>query len=218
MSWWTPTTSLLAVLVSSALTIWGHPPSRRVVHRLAKMTTMGLIIAATVSFASSGDRTYVPWVRAALWLSLMGDIFLMLADRWFGHGLVAFFLALVTYSVAMGLQADLGWQLAGLLLYPLVPALFVLGWLWSGLGRLRPAVVVYVGAMTTFVLMAIARAATPGVSLASGLAGVGGALLFMTSDSLVARRRFAEPAAPYAVELGTYFAAQWLLAATTWLA
>jgi uncharacterized membrane protein YhhN len=218
MTWWTPATSLLAVAISGAVTIWGHPPHRRVIHRLAKMATMALIIATTITFASTGDHTYVALIRGALWLSLFGDVFLMLEDRWFFHGLVAFFLALITYAAAMATQADLGWQLSGYLLYPLVPALFVLGWLWSGLGRLRPAVVLYVGAMTTLVLVAIARAATADLPRASGLAGIGGALLFMTSDTLVARRRFVAPAAPYAVELGTYFAAQWLLAATTWLA
>ena len=217
MIWWTPTISLVAVAVTGTLTVWGHTPSRQVIHRLAKMTTMAIIIATTVTFATTSNRDYVAWLRAGLWLSLLGDVFLMLADRYFAHGLLAFLLALVTYAITFSHEATLGWSLTGTLIYPLVPALFILAWLWPHLGRMRPAVVVYVGAMASLVLMAIARATNPGVPLASGLAGVGGALLFMVSDTLVARRRFAEPAAPYGIELGTYFAAQWLLAATTWL-
>ena len=216
MSWWNPTVSAVAVALSATLAIWGHTPSRMRVHRFFKPVTIVIIIVTTMTLADTPDRAYVAWLRAGLLLSLLGDVFLMIDDQWFSRGLVAFLFALVTYAIALGRAAALNWHLAAYVVCPLLPALGILAWLWPRLGKYRPAVVIYVAAMTAMVLMAIARAATPGVSFLSGLAGIAGALLFMTSDTLVARRRFAEPAAPYAVELGAYFAAQWLLIATTW--
>ncbi len=79
------------------------------------------------------------------------------------------------------------------------------------LASLRPAVMAYSLVITSMAWLAWERAVqTPG--LAAGLAAAG-ALLFVASDSALAVNRFARPirAAPLVV-LGTYYAAQLLLA------
>ena len=176
---------------------------------------MLLVIAAVVARAPSS--LHQSFILVALGLSLVGDIFLMLSDRWFSPGLVAFLGALSAYAVAFAFQAPLGLGLFAYVIYPLVPGLAALGWLWPHLRSFRVPVLVYVFVMSSMILFAIARLSNNELSIAGRGLGVVGAALFMLSDTLVARRRFVAPAAPYAVELGAYFAAQWCLASTTWL-
>ncbi|MBI5507501.1 MAG: lysoplasmalogenase [Deltaproteobacteria bacterium] len=215
----TSTHIVLAILTALAagLAIWGHAPSRRAVHLVCKPLAMLFILAAVLVLDTAAPGRYRLWVVVALVLSVAGDVLLMLADRLFAAGLGAFLLALVAYQVALATPVVGSLELFACLLYPLAPALFVLGSLWPRLGRLKPAVLFYVAAMTGMVTLAIARTQGSAVSTLSAACGVAGASLFMLSDSLVACRRFTAPKAPYAVELGSYFAAQWLLAATTWM-
>ena len=86
--------------------------------------------------------------------------------------------------------------------------------LWPHLGKLKAPVSVYVAAILLMVWQALNRwMATGDAGSALALAG---ALLFVASDSALAWNRFkAEFKSAQVVVLGTYFAAQWLIALST---
>ncbi len=205
-----------AALVSAALAIWGRPPARRLVHYVCKPLTLLLIMGLLLRLAPAGAAR-LHLVLAALALSVVGDVLLMLPAKGFAAGLFAFLGALVLYG--LGFAREVVWSPHVLLaiLPGLVLGQWVLRTLWPHLGRLRAPVVIYVAVLVAMSACALARLASPAIPFASALTGAAGALLFMLGDALLALRRFARLAAPYALELGAYFAAQWALAATVWL-
>ncbi|MGD8977241.1 MAG: lysoplasmalogenase [Gammaproteobacteria bacterium] len=158
-----------------------------------------------------GDTIYRYAIVAGLVLSLIGDVCLMLRPARFLAGLLSFLLAHLVYIGAFGRLADELW-------WPALPLTAFFGaimtrLLWSGAGRLRPAVLAYIAAI---VLMVAAAASAWHATADSGrLALVIGALLFLISDGVLGYARFRHrfPAAQ-AIILGTYYPAQWLIAAS----
>lgn len=150
-------------------------------------------------------------LAAALGLSCLGDIFLDLdAAGFFVHGLLAFLSAHLAYILLFvrNWQRPLrpaGWQwllTALVLLYSLLLA----SWLAPSLGHLAKPVMLYVCVITMMTLTAIL----------AGFANrwtIGGAMLFMISDSLIAAQRFKTPA-PFSDYLiwATYYLAQYGIA------
>jgi len=158
-----------------------------------------------------GDPTYRYIIVAGLVLSLIGDVCLMLRPARFLAGLLAFLLAHLVYIGAFGRLADDLWWPA-LLLAALVGVIMARV-LWSGAGRLRPAVLAYIAAI---VLMVATAASAWHANADSGrLALLVGALLFLISDGVLGYARFRHrfPAAQ-GIILGTYYPAQWLIAAS----
>lgn len=144
--------------------------------------------------------------------ALAGDIALMFpGERWFSAGLVCFLLTQIAYSSAFAPALRWGpWtavRAAGL-------GLALAGAYWGlrpGLGSLRAPVLVYLTALGVMAWLAVERAAALGTAPA-GAAALG-ALLFAASDSTLAYERFRRPfPAARLVVLGTYWAAQWLIA------
>lgn len=177
---------------------------------LFKPATIALLIAATVT-AHLGPSE--PWVVAALALGLIGDVGLMLAgagepDVPFIAGLGAFLVGHLCYLVAFVRFGIQGVPLvAGLLVVAGIAGLSlpqVLRGAARAAGR-RFAVVVgiYAGVLA---LMAIFAAGTQLVATAIG------GLLFLTSDTLIARSRFVAPVprGPLVI-IVTYHLAQFLI-------
>ena len=98
---------------------------------------------------------------------------------------------------------------------PFVAAgVLVYAWLRPGLGAMGAPVAVYVTAIAAMAGFATAR--WLGVGGTGALLACAGAILFVVSDSALAANRFRRPfAAAPAVVLGTYFAAQCLIALST---
>src|SRR5881296_807320 len=150
-------------------------------------------------------------LAAALALSCLGDIFLHLDPRrYFKHALGAFLFAHLAYIVLFTrswprpLRAR-GSQLL-LTALVLVYSLLVSSWLWSGLGTQAVPVMVYSCAITVMTVSTIlAGFSKPFVWI--------GALLFVTSDSLIAAGRFktAVPLAQYLI-WPTYYLGQYGIA------
>ncbi|MCM2355459.1 MAG: lysoplasmalogenase family protein, partial [Arenimonas sp.] len=177
-------------------------------YQAAKPAALGLLIAATAARGPL-DRFRV-LLLAGLACSLAGDVLLLSRDL-FLPGLLAFLLAHACYIALFrdgagwlprprALAATLG---AGALAYAvLLPSLGPV---------LRIAVAAYIVVIATMAAQALGRAAVLGDGHARRVAA--GALLFMASDTLLAFDRFVQPLplAPLAV-LGTYYAAQWLIA------
>lgn len=150
---------------------------------VAKPAAMAWLIAfvLTVDGASGDLRT---WWTAALVLSMLGDIFLMLPVDRFVFGLVAFLLGHLAY-IGGFVFVDSGVEgLAVPMVVVALPALLLLQKMLGG-PRMKPSLRLPV---SVYVLVITVMA---GCALASGSVVAGaGAVAFMTSDALIGWRRF----------------------------
>jgi uncharacterized membrane protein YhhN len=144
------------------------------------------------------------WFVAALALSLLGDVFLMLPRDLFVAGLASFLLAHLAYVVGFRVHGGSGteWALAaaGVLVVDAVLGGPVLGAVRRRHADLLVPVVAYMVVISAMVSAALAT----GVALA-----IAGALLFFASDTLIAWNRFvgARPWMPLAI-IVTYHVGQ----------
>lgn len=204
-----------AVMVAAGLAVWGRQPKRMIVHWIAKPLTM-LLIAGAV-FWLAPETTYRDIVLAALGISLVGDVILMIAGLGaFVAALGVFLVALFAYAAALGWGMQVvGWQ--GLALVPVVLIGAAAVWpLWPHLGSLRPTMLVYTFVLCIMVWRAVCRVGVPELGLRGAAFGVVGAALLLGGNVFLTYRHFAKQEVPYPLELGTYVLAQWCLAATTW--
>jgi uncharacterized membrane protein YhhN len=174
-------------------------------------TTLILALAAWLGRREgAAGRPYVWRILAGLACSLAGDVFLMLEDDWFLQGLAAFLCAHVCYIGAFLSRA--GRLRVGPSALPFAFAYVVL------VARLAPHVGPLLGPVSLYgaVLMAMGWygvatwQAAP--SAGSRAAAIGGAC-FIVSDTVLAFGRFTGPLpGGELVVMGTYVAAQWLIA------
>jgi uncharacterized membrane protein YhhN len=186
-----------------------HFRLRRLLFVCKPLTTVLILMVAALASESMG-----PWhkwlVVAGLAASVLGDIFLMFEESHFVAGLASFLVAHVLYTCAFvsgatGLQwtasAWTGVAVIGVLLAILLPRTGALKW----------PVAVYAMAIGVMLLAAVAQSQTPWSERAPW--ALAGAILFVTSDALLALNKFVQPFALNRVlVLGTYFPAQWLIA------
>jgi uncharacterized membrane protein YhhN len=135
-----------------------------------------------LGYAATGPAPS-PWLFVALACSLAGDVLLMLPQVAFASGLAAFLAAHVAYVVVFGMPigAILPWFVVVVAVgAPVIVRI---------LGRVRPAPL---RAAVAVYMCAIAVMAASAIASGSTLAVVG-ALLFVTSDSLLAWNRFVAP-------------------------
>jgi uncharacterized membrane protein YhhN len=171
---------------------------------VCKPATLALLVAVALTLDPIHADVRA-WFVAALVLSLLGDVFLMLPRDAFVAGLGAFLLAHVAYAVGLDLHSDGLWLAA----VPVVVAAAILGRRLlggitaSGAAGLAGPVVAYVVVITVMVASALAS---------GNVVAAAGALLFMTSDALIGEQRFVHPRAwaPVAIMV-TYHAGQTLL-------
>ncbi|MEA3056154.1 MAG: hypothetical protein QOD30_1586 [Actinomycetota bacterium] len=190
------------VAVADWVAVWRRPAP---VENVLKPLVLVALIAMALALHPTDDATRA-WFVVALVLSLAGDVFLLPDVDRFVPGLASFLLAHVAYVVgfAVGGRGD----------QSLVPLIFVL----AGLGlsaqevvravarsdrSLLGPVVVY----TAVISMMVAASYWHGEVM-----GIGGAVVFAMSDSILARDRFvrARRWMPLAVMV-TYHVAQALL-------
>lgn len=197
---------------SAALTIWAeHRGTRRAVYVFKPLTTV-LILALAAAATQPVSPGYQALVCAGLLFSLAGDVFLMLPKDRFVAGLASFLVAHLLYVAAFAprpLRLAAPLVLALLIAYGIV----LLRALWPRLGSLRAPVAVYAAALLVMGWQATARWTVQETTPA--LLAAAGAALFVVSDSVLAWQRFRQKHAfGQAVVLGTYFAAQWLIASS----
>ncbi|HKN37637.1 MAG TPA: lysoplasmalogenase [Acidimicrobiia bacterium] len=153
-----------------------------------------LIGVAVVLHPTHADRR--AWFVAALALSLLGDVFLMLEADLFVAGLGSFLLAHVAYTVGLRLHGgSLGTWLAGAAAVAAVDVVLarpVFATVRRRHRQLLGPVAAYVVVISVMVASALANAA---------LLAVLGAALFFASDTLIAWERFvrSRPWAPMAI-------------------
>jgi len=178
---------------------------------ILKPGTMVFIIMLAL-YSSPWDTTFGKWVVVALLLSVIGDVFLMLHEKWFVHGLVSFFIAHVFYIAAFWGSFSLDMTsssslIIGLLLL-LIAVCFFLFLFPSvhqeGGGQLATAVALYIIVISVMFWSAI---------LIGSSMLIFASLLFYVSDAVLAIDKF-----PYRFKVAehivmvTYFSAQLLFA------
>lgn len=207
-----PLALTLLAAASAALAVWAeHRGARRALYVFKPLATV-LVLALAAAAPQPVSRGYQALVCAGLLFSLAGDVFLMLPRDRFVPGLASFLVAHLFYVAAFAprpvrLAAPLA--LAALLAYGIV----LMRALWPRLGNLRAPVAVYAAALLVMAWQAAERWAM--LHTTPALLAAAGAGLFVISDSVLAWERFrGKGAYGPAVVLGTYFAAQWLIASS----
>lgn len=150
-------------------------------------------------------------ILTGLLFSLAGDVLLMLPSDAFLPGVAAFLAAHVAYLVAFTTFVALAAVPAAFAVVGLVIGV-ILAALWPRLPRgMRPALLIYGAVLGAMAAQAVTQAAVQ-PSAAAAAAAIGG-ILFIASDATLVTARFARPfrLAPLVV-LGTYYAAQTLIA------
>ncbi len=149
---------------------------------VCKPATLAFLVAVAIALDPVHADTRA-WFVAALVLSMLGDVFLMLPTDLFVFGLGAFLLGHVAYTVGLNLHTDGIWLLA--VPVPIIAALLaarlVRGIRSKGEAALVPPVIAYVLVIGAMVSSAVAS----GNAVAAAGAG-----LFMVSDAVIGETRF----------------------------
>lgn len=203
--------AILAIMAAAsgvAAIVADHRKNWKLIY-IFRPLTMLLIIAV----AAGGEAAAGPFkLRILLGLAacLAGDVFMMLKEKKFTEGLIAFLLGHLFYISAfltvMRPRADLG------TLLPLfIFASGMLTILFPHLGKLKVPVAFYILVITVMAGLAIQRYVD--VEGAPAFGAFLAAVLFLISDSVLAVNRFVRPVpAAQKIILGSYFAAQLLFA------
>jgi uncharacterized membrane protein YhhN len=176
------------------------------VEYLCKPAVMVVLVAIAARVHEHGHHRR-PWFVAALALSLLGDVFLMLPRDRFVPGLASFLLAHVAYIVGLWVEGvSTARLLAGVEFVVLVGALVAPRIVRATPAKLRGPVLAYMVVISVMVASA--------VGTGNWLAMVG-ALLFYASDATIAWNRFVagKPWAPVFIMV-TYHLAQVALVAS----
>ncbi|SOD02192.1 Uncharacterized membrane protein YhhN [bacterium JGI 053] len=200
-----------AIAVCAAITIMAAARERRTAFYVFKPLTTLLIIGLALTQPGELylDFVYRPLIVGGLLFSLVGDVLLMLPRDRFVAGLVAFLVAHLLYIAAFTFD---GVRATWWIVVPLAAcAVALLRILLPHVGaRLRLPVIVYAVALLA---MAWAAAERGAAGVPGGAFAAAGAVLFVASDSALAINRFARQfRGADAVVLGTYYAAQTLIA------
>jgi uncharacterized membrane protein YhhN len=170
-----------------------------------KPLTIVLLLGVAATVDVDGGGAVRGWIVAALVLSMLGDVWLMLPRDLFIPGLVSFLFAHLAYIA--GLWAD-GVSFLGFAIGLAVAALAALVVGGRVLRAVRagddPAMAVPVGAYMAVISLMLASAFGTEEPLA-----MGGAALFFCSDALIAWERFVTPRAWHSLAIiVTYHLAQ----------
>ena len=196
-----------AALLSGALCIRGKYSGSRILIYVFKPLATVLILGVAVA-AGAFATTYGRLVALAIVFSLAGDIFLMLPQDRFIHGLLSFLAAHVVLIVAFALQATgLSWWV----LLPVAAGTGMYAALAPHLGRMKIPVITYIIVIGAMTWLALERWHLQGTTSAA-LAALG-SVLFLVSDSVLALDRFrAKFRSADLLALSTYYASIWLFA------
>jgi uncharacterized membrane protein YhhN len=191
---------LLGVALLLAVGDWWAVLRRaRRVEYVLKPATLIAVLAGTALLARGTSNPWLTrWFLLGLGCSLAGDVFLMLPDaRYFLPGLIAFFLAHVSYIV--GLTPSLppwpAWALLivvsplGLALYARVAAALQR----KGETALLAPTAAYAGILSLMLCAAWATLFRPAWPAGGRVAVIVGATLFFASDAMLAWDRFVAP-------------------------
>jgi uncharacterized membrane protein YhhN len=183
---------------------------------LLKPLTVAFLVTAAIALRHGNDESRWVFTITALALSGLGDVFLMLRRQRFRAGLTCFLFAHLAYVAAF---RTLEFDLKGVITLPVVLGVggVVYLRLWRGMVAGRDTdfavpVGVYFLAIAAMGTSAILTAVRADWDAAHAALAIAGALLFMTSDTLIGWTRFVRdlPHGELAI-IVTYHVAQVLL-------
>lgn len=178
--------ALLGVTFAFAFTDWWATWAQRpTVRFVAKPATLVALIGVAVTL-DPVDPTIRTWMVIGLVLSLAGDVFLMLDEKWFVAGLGSFLLGHIAYIVGLQLAPrSWGWTLVGLAAVAVAVATVgrrVVQGVAAGEQRAMVGpVIAYLVVISAMVVSAFGT---------SALWAIAGASLFYASDATLAWNRF----------------------------
>ncbi|MCS6805029.1 MAG: lysoplasmalogenase [Acidobacteriota bacterium] len=197
-------------LATATLTIRAEYVGPRYHIYIFKPLTTLLILLMAARIQQPVSRFYQQAICLGLVFSTIGDICLMLPSDRFVAGVASFLVAHLCYIVAFSPGVQFASSLSAVTLFMVVGVL-LLSLLWPHLGKMKWPVLAYVLVIMTMAGQALARwiqLKPPGAWLA-----LLGAVLFILSDAILAWSRFRRAYRPSrAVNLSTYYLAQWLIA------
>ena len=178
---------LAATLVCALGDWWATWAERRDIRFVTKPATLALLIAVALTL-DPVDPTIRTWMVIGLVLSLAGDVFLMLDEKWFVAGLGSFLLGHIAYIVGLQLAPrSWGWTLVGLVVVLVAIASVgrkIVTAVAGGEQReMVGPVIAYLVVISAMVVSAFGTA---------GLWAIVGASLFYASDATLAWNRFLE--------------------------
>jgi uncharacterized membrane protein YhhN len=193
------------IIVSALLAIYGKYSQGKYIHYVFKPLTIILIIFFAMARRPDTGSFYKFLIIAALLLSLIGDILLMLPKSQFIQGLLAFSIAHIIYCLAF--MQNVG-RFYFLILIPILfygtSNYFVLS---KNLSKLRIPVFFYVMIITLMGWLAVNRYLN--FQDSKGLYTLIGGILFLISDSILAINKFKKHFKfAEVIILGSYFSAQ----------
>ena len=207
-----PPLPLLAAvgLVATVLFIFGHLVDDFWLRFLAKPLPVAAMVLALVGLR---EHRYARTIAVGLGLCIFGDIFLELSDTYFVPGMIAFLSGHVAYIVAFVGRTRRPAPLAAL------PFAAWIGWaawfLLPHLGELALPVIAYTLVIFTMMWRATAVATTESPTTRWAWLAMLGALMFGTSDTLIALDKFHAPIAGVRVPIILlYWGGQALIAAS----
>lgn len=168
---------------------------------LRRFTKPAALLALLAWFTQQGGwQGWLLWFGLGLVFSLAGDVLLLLPGWLFPAGALAFLLAHLVYIIGLNQNlAVLCWQALGVLAFVLAIAFLLGRKLLMGLHqayhswRLRALILVYMTAISFMLASALLTPFRPAWPPAAAAATVAGALLFFTSDSILAWNKFLRP-------------------------
>lgn len=180
---------------------------------LKPLTTLLILGVALLSGSGGYGRRLV---ASGLLFATLGDVLLMLPERYFVGGVLSFAATHFLYLAAFISVAGPALVHPVTLLLGLAAAL-LLHSVWGGVPpALRLPIVGYVVLITAMAAQAVGGALDGQIQGATVAAA--GALLFFTSDSVLALDRFrSQFTAARAIVLSTYWVGQWLIAVSAGL-
>ena len=200
----------LSAIGSAILFIWAEYYGPPIQIYIFKPLTMVFIILIAILKTKAYPAFYAFSIIAGLVFSMAGDILLMLPSDQFILGLVSFLIAHLFYISAFTYRSKIRhapWTLIPFVIYGIL--IYVI--LSPYLGAMKLPVAAYIVVILVMGWRAWERWSQ--TSEKSALLAFIGAVLFIISDSILALNRFREPfAVARALNLSTYFAAQWLIA------
>ncbi len=208
------------ILVLTLDIIGGTFASYEAWHYFAKPCIIPFLIAGFLDATKGSKSALKSTILAALGFSWLGDILLLFTDQdpiYFMLGLAAFLTAHIAYTISFARTnpnilkfTSITRKTIPLHLGIVAFAVLYFWYLSSGLGELYLPVLIYVSVITLMALIALRRYEYS--SYFSFSTVFAGALLFLTSDSLLAYNKFIEPLyADSLLIMSTYGLAQLLI-------
>jgi uncharacterized membrane protein YhhN len=192
--------SLIWLLIAAVLAVLNWVAVEKKWKRINYLSMPGIMLALLLWLISAaGIRFPVAAFALGLVFSLVGDVLLMIPNGPFLGGLVAFLLALISYIIgfnttpppfslfAMLMAVAVG--LAARRIYTRLDQAL----LQKGQARMRLPVLIYAMAMSLMLLSAFLTGLKEEWGAIPALLASLGALLFFTSDTMLAWDRFVEP-------------------------